>query len=126
MVSFFKNLLGISTKDTKAFLIYVCYFLIINIIAFLLMFIDKKLAIRNSRPHGHHRDNYRYSRNRRGKRIPENLLLSLSIIGGALGTEIGMYTFRHKTKKSNFTVGVPLLLCVNIIVFSILIVMLYF
>ncbi len=38
-----------------------------------------------------------------------------ALIGGALGILIGMYTFRHKTKHKKFTIGVPVLLIVNIL-----------
>ncbi len=36
-------------------------------------------------------------------RIPEKALLTLSVIGGALGGLIAMYTVRHKTKHWYFT-----------------------
>ena len=36
-------------------------------------------------------------------RIPEKALLTLSVIGGALGGLVAMYTVRHKTKHWYFT-----------------------
>ena len=73
------------------------YLLLINLIGILLMFLDKKKAIK------------------RKWRIKENTLMLIALIGGALGILIGMYTFRHKTKHKKFTVGVPTLLILNII-----------
>ncbi len=123
MIHFFKSLLGLSTRNTKAFLIYTGYFLVINVLTFILMFVDKKLAIRNSALHRH--GSHKHGHHKRKTRIPENVLLSLSIIGGALGTAIGMWAFRHKTRKGSFTVGVPLLLCINLVIFAVLIAMLF-
>ena len=78
----------------KYFLIYL---VIINIIAFLAMYIDKRKA-------------------KYGKwRIPEQTLLILAIIGGSIGAIAGMYTFRHKTKKLRFSVGFPVILMLQII-----------
>ncbi|MFC6602733.1 DUF1294 domain-containing protein [Ectobacillus funiculus] len=43
------------------------------------------------------------------RRIPERSLFMTAIAGGVFGIWIGMYTFRHKTRKRAFVVGVPLL-----------------
>lgn len=73
------------------------YLVVINIIAFFTMYIDKRKA-------------------RYGKwRIPEQTLLILAIIGGSIGAIVGMYTFRHKTKKLRFSIGFPLILILQII-----------
>ena len=48
-------------------------------------------------------------------RIPENTLLLITIIGGGIGTIAGMYTFRHKTKKLKFTVGLPAIFILEVI-----------
>ncbi|MBG0158884.1 DUF1294 domain-containing protein, partial [Clostridioides difficile] len=56
------------------------YFIVINSIAFFSMYIDKKRAIRNE------------------WRIKEATLMSIAVIGGSIGSIIGMYSFRHKTK----------------------------
>ena len=61
---------------------YVVYYLIIiNCIGFLAMFIDKVKAERNR------------------WRIPENTLFTITMIGGGIGTILGMYVCRHKTKN---------------------------
>ena len=68
------------------------YLTIINAAAFLLMLIDKQKA-------------------RRGAwRIPEATLIWIAILGGSVGSLLGMYLFRHKTRHLKFTVGIPLIL----------------
>ena len=74
----------------------VVYLFIINIITFIYMGLDK----RNAKKHSF--------------RIPEKVLLTLSFLGGSLGTLIAMHCFHHKTQKTIFKVGVPLLLIINI------------
>ncbi|WP_297421555.1 DUF1294 domain-containing protein [Clostridium sp.] len=76
--------------------IILTYFLIINFIGFIIMLIDKQRAI--------HKE----------WRIPEKTLIVISILGGSIGMLTGMSTFRHKTKHKKFTVGVPLILLMQI------------
>lgn len=73
------------------------YLLSINLIGILIMLIDKKKAIKGS------------------WRIPEKSLLIVAMLGGSIGTMIGMYWFRHKTKKLKFTLGFPIILITEII-----------
>ena len=63
---------------------FITYLLSINIIAFLLCLIDKRKAIK---------DKYR---------IPEKILLLISLFGGCFGMSIGMHLFHHKTRKLKF------------------------
>ena len=42
-------------------------------------------------------------------------LLGLAFIGGSIGALIAMYAFHHKTHKDYFTVGVPLILIMQIV-----------
>ena len=65
------------------------YLIVINLVAFFLMYVDKKKA-----------------RNRQ-YRIPESVLLWSAFLGGAIGAYMGMKMFRHKTKHAKFTFGVP-------------------
>lgn len=65
------------------------YLIVINLVAFFLMYVDKKKA-----------------RNRQ-YRIPESVLLWSAFLGGAIGAYMGMKMFRHKTKHAKFTIGVP-------------------
>ena len=73
------------------------YFIIINLIGFLAMAIDKWKAKNNA------------------WRIPENTLFSITVLGGGIGTIAGMYVFRHKTKKPKFTIGMPVILVLEIV-----------
>ena len=43
-------------------------------------------------------------------RIPEATLMTVAALGGSVGSLLGMYTVRHKTKHPKFAVGIPLLL----------------
>lgn len=76
----------------------VIYFIVINLIGFLAMGIDKYKAKRNY------------------WRIPEGTLMMLAVLGGGIGTISGIYVFRHKTKKMKFTVGMPTILISEIII----------
>lgn len=52
-------------------------------------------------------------------RIPEATLLGVAAIGGSVGSLIGMYTVRHKTKHPKFTLGIPVILAVQIVLAAI-------
>ena len=77
--------------------ILIIYFAVINIITFAVFGIDKLKAIKDK------------------WRIPEKVLFLLSVIGGSVGALLGMYTFRHKTKKIAFRLGIPAILIVQIV-----------
>ena len=49
-------------------------------------------------------------------RISEKSLFFISILGGSIGSIIGMYQFRHKTKHSQFTIGFPIILFIQLII----------
>lgn len=55
----------------------------------------------------------KFQAKRGGWRIPEKILLSLSLFGGGIGGLAGMLVFRHKTRKNIFwlatIVGIALL-----------------
>lgn len=72
------------------------YLLIVNAAGFLSMLVDKLQAKKNL------------------WRIPEATLLLIALIGGSIGSLIGMYTVRHKTKHLKFTVGIPLILLAQV------------
>lgn len=75
----------------------VIYFIIINILGFLIMYIDKQKA-------------------KKGKwRIPEKTLFIITALGGGIGTIAGMYTFRHKTQKIAFVIGFPVITIMEIV-----------
>lgn len=73
------------------------YFVIINLIAFAAMGIDKKRAQKQE------------------WRIPESTLFLLVLLGGWLGGIAGMFIFHHKTKKLYFKVGFPMIMLIEII-----------
>lgn len=75
------------------------YFIIMNLIGFALMGIDK------------------YRAKKRSFRIPEATLFIVAIIGGSIGSIIGMYAFRHKTRHWYFVYGMPFILILQIIFF---------
>lgn len=50
-------------------------------------------------------------------RIPEATLLGIALLGGSLGILGGMYSFRHKTLHLKFTIGIPVILALQIILF---------
>lgn len=75
----------------------IVYFVIINILSFSLMGIDKYKAIANK------------------WRISEYTLFGISLLGGSLGTLFGMIAFHHKTKKNSFRILIPIFLIINIL-----------
>ena len=48
-------------------------------------------------------------------RISELTLMLTAALGGSVGVHIGMYLFRHKTRHPKFTLGVPVILTVQIL-----------
>ena len=75
----------------------IIYLIIINILGFLLMFIDKQKAKKGA------------------WRISEKTLFIVTTLGGGIGTIAGMYIFRHKTQKLNFVVGLPLITILEVL-----------
>lgn len=53
-------------------------------------------------------------------RIPEATLFIIAIIGGSIGSILGMYTFRHKTRRWYFAYGMPAILLLQLFVLFIL------
>ena len=74
----------------------IIYLIIINIIGFFIMWLDKYKAKKGT------------------WRIPEKTLYIITILGGGIGTISGMYAFRHKTKKKKFTIGLPFIVIAEI------------
>ena len=73
------------------------YLFIINAVGFAVMLADKYKAKKNL------------------WRIPEATLLSIAVIGGSIGVYAGMRLFRHKTLHLKFSIGVPIILAIQII-----------
>lgn len=77
-------------------LIVGAYFLIVNLIGFAIMGIDKRKAVKGA------------------FRVPEATLFVVALIGGSIGSILGMYTFRHKTRKWYFVYGMPAILILQL------------
>ena len=52
---------------------------------------------------------------RRQWRVPELSFFLWALCFGAAGILVGMYTYRHKTRHVTFTIGIPLLLLLNVV-----------
>ena len=76
-------------KNPELLKYIIIYLIVINLVGFLAMGIDKRRA-------------------KKGEwRIKEGTLFIITLLGGGAGTISGMYVFRHKTKKLKFTIGLP-------------------
>ncbi|MFS0689095.1 DUF1294 domain-containing protein [Sporosarcina sp. 179-K 8C2 HS] len=51
---------------------------------------------------------------RRGRRVPEKTLWLLAIVGGGIGSYLGMMAFSHKTRHTEFRIGFLLLALIYI------------
>lgn len=75
------------------------YLILINLATFVVYGLDKYYAIREK------------------WRIPERTLLLLAGVGGMIGAGAGMFIFHHKIRKPRFTVGIPLITAIYILIF---------
>ena len=73
------------------------YLICINIITIAVYGIDKRNAVH------------------RKWRIRVSTLLGLAAVGGSAGALLAMHLFHHKSRKKQFTIGVPLMLLVQIV-----------
>lgn len=53
-------------------------------------------------------------------RIPESVLLSVALCGGSFGCYAAMRSFRHKTRKPLFSIGIPFLISFHTILYVLL------
>ena len=74
----------------------IAYLLLINALGFGLMLLDKRKAKKNR------------------WRIRESTLMLVAALGGSVGSLLGMYAVRHKTKHLKFTLGIPAILIAQI------------
>lgn len=77
------------------YIYFLIYLFVINCISFFMMYIDKRKAIKGT------------------YRISEKALFISALLLGGIGSYIGMYKFRHKTKHTLFTVGIPVIIVIN-------------
>lgn len=78
--------------------ILIPYLIFANLLSFLLMGLDK------------------YKARKRLWRIKESTLFLTSVIGGSLGSLLGMFLFHHKTKHTKFLFGMPVILIIHILI----------
>jgi len=81
----------------------IIYIIAVNFIGFMAMVIDKAKAKKHA------------------FRIPEATLFLIAVIGGSIGSIIGMYTVRHKTRHWYFVYGMPAILILQIILVAVLV-----
>ncbi len=77
--------------------IFLCYLLVINLVAFFMMGWDKRQAKKEG-----------------ARRTPEKNLFAVALLGGSIGAIAGMRHFRHKTKHWYFRFGLPAILIFQI------------
>ena len=75
----------------------IIYLVLVNAAAFLLMLADKLKAKKGA------------------WRIPERTLIGIAVIGGSIGAIAGMKLFRHKTRHLKFSIGLPVILAVQVV-----------
>lgn len=75
------------------------YFIFINIISFMVFFVDKNKAKKDK------------------WRIQEKTLHTLSFLGGSIGSIAAMKLFRHKTKKKGFIIITIIALLLNVFIY---------
>lgn len=80
-----------NTLRSDIYTICLIYIIFINLLGFILMALDK------------HKSRIQ------AWRIPESNLFLTAIAGGSIGSIIGMYFFRHKTRHLSFVIGMPLI-----------------
>lgn len=74
----------------------VAILLLLNLLGFVLMAIDKRKAVRKER------------------RIREVSLFLCALLGGALGEIFAMYLFHHKNQKPLFYIGLPAIFIIEL------------
>ena len=96
-----------SVNDSVVFFIgspwglFFLWLALINLTAFLAFGIDKWKA---KRPNA--------------RRIPERTLFFLAMLGGSIGALLGMKVWHHKTLHKTFTIGIPVILILQIVLGS--------
>jgi uncharacterized membrane protein YsdA (DUF1294 family) len=91
--------------DTKSFsgvgLFILLYVAAVSVAGVVLTVYDKIISKKNTNGRG---------------RVPENTLMYLGVMGGALPMFITMLIIRHKTRHKKFMVGLPVMFILHIII----------
>lgn len=80
----------------------IVYLIILNLAGILSMGMDKQRAKKGA------------------WRIPEHTLFLIALLGGSLGSILGMQLFRHKTRHKQFVIGMPVIAILQIVLFVVL------
>ncbi len=80
--------------------VLICVGLFVNILGFILMYVDKQKAIKHQ------------------WRISENTLMLVAALFGSFGVYGGMLVFRHKTKHLKFKIFVPILIIIHLVIIN--------
>lgn len=75
----------------------IIYLAAVNVITFIMFGADKARAVKGR------------------WRISEAALILAALLGGSIGALAGMRIFHHKTKHRKFTVGIPVILALQIV-----------
>lgn len=82
-------------NSDKIFFSIIVFLLIVNLFSFIVMLFDKRKSILSR------------------SRVSEATLFFLASFFGGIGIYLGMFMFRHKTRKWHFYIGMPLLIFQN-------------
>ena len=83
------------------------YVLVMGVVTFFVYGADKRKAVRGQ------------------WRIPESVLLAFALAGGSIGALLAMRFFHHKTRKPKFSVGVPIILVLQIVLCALIFYLIY-
>lgn len=83
------------------------YLVAVNLVGFIIMGVDKRKA------------------QKKAWRIPEKTLFLVAIIGGSIGTNLGMKVFHHKTLHKSFVYGMPAILIFQVFMVVLMIVQIF-
>lgn len=78
----------------------IIYLFVINAVGYFMMWYDKRCA-------------------QSGQwRVKEKTLHTISLLGGSIGSLIGMYHFKHKTKHNSFKIGIPVIIFLQLCIIA--------
>ncbi|WP_421380367.1 DUF1294 domain-containing protein [Bacillus salacetis] len=81
-------------------ILLLAYFVIVNLMGFIIMANDKNRARQNK------------------YRIRESSIWKVAFLGGAIGCYAGMKRYRHKTKHAAFKYGLPALSVIELVTYA--------